>query len=435
MCCATNMTLRLPMDGHYVFFMNAYELDGQVYVRPQDLAAAVNGSPMTYNTEQTDDGFCLILHTPYCFKGNELSPRQPRETKIEKKQVIVRCGTDTLAWNGCQAEGEFYVEFSQLADYVGVTSHRGFRGWSIATWDDQHVVVPGVVKFGDFSTIRPTPFGAVPCFDDFWFVGDASVGCFVLRYTNDAGEQKLVMIDALSWQWEFDDILCPAFRERGLRLEDVTDILITHEHFDHWGVSRYMQTTYGTKIHWTKAGEADAHASWQYWNENGLNNDGRLLEPPTCDAELCDGAVLHFGRYAIQCIHTPGHSDYCYSFIVNVTGHGNEHLWCVWGGTGMPAPRFGGPSPMLSDRVADPDARHERMLRDYAASAQKLRRLCAEQHVDCMLSNHPYCDYSYRILPAVEQARARGENPLLRGEETVQEFLYGVYAEAMITLG
>ncbi len=85
-------------------------------------------------------------------------------------------------------------------------------------------------------------------------------------------------------------------------------------------------------------------------------------------------------------------------------------------------------------REAVPDARHERMLRDYAASAQKLRRLCAEQHVDCMLSNHPYCDYSYRILPTVEQARARGENPLLRGEEMVQEFLYGVYAEAMITL-
>ena len=413
---AIYQSYRLPLDSHYSFTVDSYTIGDDVYFRLRDIAAIMQGSTCQFDVKEADSGnYSIQLHIPYTCIGGELSLKGERDSFDAGNICTVTCNDTGASIEGVLAQGECFVTLPQLSSLVGfnAVNSNHWKRWNLSTYTDRHVVIPGIVKFGDFNTVDKKPFGAVECFDRFWFVGEGNVGCFVIEYTNSAGEKKLVLLDALEWQWHFDDILVPAFEKLGLELADITDIINSHEHFDHWGIARDMQQTYGTKVYWSAIADDSAAEQWEEWERDGSNTDNKL-HPPRCNEYLTDGLVLTFGETSITCVATPGHAEGCYSFIINVKDHGAPHTLCCWGGTGVP--------------------RSKKDLVDYVQSAEKFADLCASRHVDVELSIHPYCDYKIGLLPQLESLRAEGKNPLVCGKRNVQTFLMGVRAQALFDL-
>lgn len=112
---------------------------------------------------------------------------------------------------------------------------------------------------------------------------------------------------------------------------DITDIIITHYHPDHFGYAGTLQQLTGADVWMT---EVDEHAGTTYWEAESLNllkenynacgmeedvavalsSDESGFMPqvkpyPTVNHHLEEGMKLHFGKYEYEVLFTPGHSD------------------------------------------------------------------------------------------------------------------------------
>lgn len=119
--------------------------------------------------------------------------------------------------------------------------------------------------------------------------------------------------------------------ERELQDKNITDILVTHYHPDHFGYSGGLQEKTGAKVRMTRI---DAEAGMTSWADpflNGISENYRtsgipagqaiqmakntegfkpLVSPlPKIEQYLTEGDVVQIGRYEYQVISTPGHSD------------------------------------------------------------------------------------------------------------------------------
>lgn len=111
----------------------------------------------------------------------------------------------------------------------------------------------------------------------------------------DHASQRIAVVDPA---WEVPKIL-----QHQAARGKITDVLLTHSHYDHANGVRELLAKTGAQLHLLKA-EADFWGAW-----------GRL-DPPTVHD---DGEVIQLGATAIRCLHTPGHTpgSTCY----HVEGH------------------------------------------------------------------------------------------------------------------
>lgn len=103
----------------------------------------------------------------------------------------------------------------------------------------------------------------------------------------DHDSQHVAVIDPA---WEVSKIL--VHQSTVCQKGKITDILLTHSHYDHANGVRELLARTGAQLHLLKA-EADFWGAW-----------GRL-DPPTLHQ---DGDVISLGKTAIRCLHTPGHT-------------------------------------------------------------------------------------------------------------------------------
>ena len=99
------------------------------------------------------------------------------------------------------------------------------------------------VNLPDPDPLPPTPFGTfaypsiapIKLFDNFYFVGTTAVGSFVI----DTGD-GLVMLDTGR---DKDDAakMAEDMKKLGLNPSKIKLILISHEHFDHYGGVQYLK--------------------------------------------------------------------------------------------------------------------------------------------------------------------------------------------------
>jgi glyoxylase-like metal-dependent hydrolase (beta-lactamase superfamily II) len=161
----------------------------------------------------------------------------------------------------------------------------------------------------------PTPFA----------VGD--INCYVLLPTEASDE--LILVDTgvrTDAAWE---ALRGGLKEFGFRVEDVSHLILTHAHPDHYGQARRIQQVSGCRIYIHEDArhsferyqrltpERMERVSYHYsrWGvpeelqlsrtaPEGVEN---LVEPIEPDRYLRDGDTLGFGDLEIDVIHTPGH--------------------------------------------------------------------------------------------------------------------------------
>jgi len=188
------------------------------------------------------------------------------------------------------------------------------------------------VNLSDPDPLPATPFGdlknyptiePVKLFDNLYFVGTTAVGAFVI----DAGD-GLVMLDAGIGDRDAA-IMVEGMKKLGLDPARISLIMISHEHFDHYGGVEYLK-----KNVCPKARVALSLIGWNFLQTVPMEAGYINPRPRSVDIYMADGMKIKAGSTTIHIVATPGHSAGCVSFIFPVVDRGKTHMAGVMGGTG-----------------------------------------------------------------------------------------------------
>ena len=172
-----------------------------------------------------------------------------------------------------------------------------------------------------FSPVPPTRV-----FDNLSFVGDEFVGAWVLE-TDDG----LILFDAFSSGVEASRYVTGDLRQLGLDPTEITYVVITHGHWDHFGGAGFLQTEYGARV---VMGEADwdAVATADPW---GTELEGQV--PPRRDIAVTKEPMdLTLGDTTVKLFLTPGHSPGTVSALIPARDGTRTHWLAMWGGNAIP---------------------------------------------------------------------------------------------------
>ena len=258
-------------------------------------------------------------------------------------------------------------------------------------YNDGGFNVPGLT----FQPAMPDTIGQrfepVEVFDNVYFIGDTWVCC--LLYVTDQG--NIIMWDALEYKADYEDILLPDMEKLGLDPTNITDIFLSHGHFDHIGLSGYLEESNGAQVYICEDDE-----ELMLSNEEKYAEDGTPL--PKNYKFYGDGDTFTLDNVTFTFMHTPGHTDGSMSFFVPVVDFdGNEHTLCCWGGTSAPRDAEG--------------------TQVYLSSVQKFRDYINENGVDCFLSMHPFVDYSTDNVAMVRESGS--SDALIKTAEQMDFFM------------
>lgn len=164
----------------------------------------------------------------------------------------------------------------------------------------------------------------IKLFDNLYFVGTTVVGAFIV----DTGD-GLVMIDSGNGDTDaammVNDML-----KLGLDPSKIKLILLSHEHFDHYGGVQYLKNKVcpDAKVAMSLVGWNMLQTVPSEWAYVGSR-------PQSIDIFLTDGMKIKVGSEIFQIVATPGHSPGCVSFIFPVTDNGEAHMAGLMGGSAV----------------------------------------------------------------------------------------------------
>lgn len=176
-----------------------------------------------------------------------------------------------------------------------------------------------ITDFADFISIQP-----IQLFDNLYFVGTTSVGAFII-----STDEGLVMLDTGN---DDEDVamMVADMKKLGLNPADIKLIMISHEHFDHYGGVQYLK-----KNVCPQAKVAMSLVGWNMLQTVPLTGPYIGKRPKSVDIYLTDGMKIKVGHTIFEIISTPGHSPGCMSFIFPVTDHGESHVAGIMGGSAV----------------------------------------------------------------------------------------------------
>ena len=238
--------------------------------------------------------------------------------------------------------------------------------------------------------VIPTRF-----FDQLSVLGDEFVLCYVLETS-----EGIVLIDCLYPYPKYVEMIETGLKKLELDPKDITAIVITHGHFDHFGQADYFRDRYGAKIYMSETDYLFARAI--------KGQQGGLMQIPyEVHDFIKEGDELRFGESVIHVLETPGHSPGGLSFIFNVTDEGRPHMVCLWGGTGVPR--------TLSEQE------------QYLASAKHFEEKVREYGCDVEISNHPDVDCSLLRFQLCREISNGVANPFVIGKEACVRYAQSFY--------
>ena len=240
------------------------------------------------------------------------------------------------------------------------------------------------------SAGKRKPLGPHKVFDNLYFVGNGQVSSWALTTS-----EGIVLIDAMNTPNQAETIIAPGMRELGLDPADITHLLITHGHGDHYGgqswiVEQYAPEVIMTRIDWHMLDDPEQRIDNPRWGE-----------PPERDHQVIDDEMLTLGDTTLGMYITPGHTPGTLSLVFPVKDGDEVHHAVLWGGTGF---NFG------------PD---EARLRGYSASASRMHQIAQEAGVDVFLSNHPKRDGTPGRIAALESRKAGDAHPFVTGDQAL----------------
>ncbi len=186
------------------------------------------------------------------------------------------------------------------------------RQKAIQLWDETERMVNerGAGYISDPASMWIEPFRI---FGGLYYVGDKVV-CVHLLDTGDG----LILFDS-GFPHAAGQLL-GNIRSLGFDPADIKYVVHSHEHFDHFGATRMLQTKYRCKTFIHRLG-AETFRIHPHHTELQASRcpDAALFIP---DEELSDGEEIRLGDMVIQCIHTPGHSAGATSYFFDIEENG-----------------------------------------------------------------------------------------------------------------
>ncbi len=155
-----------------------------------------------------------------------------------------------------------------------------------------------------------------------YFIGDRVVAPYLI----DTGEGLMLLDTGYPHAGE---MLKKSIAQLGFHLKDITYILHSHEHFDHFGITRELQETYGCKAFIHELGAKAIRETPEHTHIKDAHWDKAELFTP--DETFTDGDVIELGNMKITCIHTPGHSAGATTFTFPVEENGTTYQAGVCG--------------------------------------------------------------------------------------------------------
>jgi metallo-beta-lactamase class B len=224
-------------------------------------------------------------------------------------------------------------------------------------------------------------------FDNLYFVGQNAVSSWVLKTS-----QGLILIDTENNAQEAQQIVEAGMVKLGLDPKQLKYIVITHEHADHFGGSRYLQQKYPG---------AHVMASADAWKNMPTANRGAGLFPAH-DMDITDGQKFTLGDTTLTFYITPGHTDGTISFIFRTSDHGVPHLIGFFGGMGSPKT----------------ESYRDKIVKSY----ERWLKIAAAAGVDAMVANHQGMDHAVEKIEFLRVRHATDPNPFVMGTDALQRY-------------
>jgi metallo-beta-lactamase class B len=206
----------------------------------------------------------------------------------------------------------------------------------------------------------------------------------------------IIMIDA-TYDYSVKDLIDGGMHTLGLNPADITDVVVTHGHGDHFGGALYLQELYSPHVYMSAT-------DWDLMARGRGNSGGRGQAMPTRDMIATDGQKLTLGDTTITMYLTPGHTAGTISFLIPVKINGQPHLAAFWGGTAI-------------SRQTGIDN-----LKQFAQSARRFQQVVAQAKPDIILSNHERFGEHMKRLAELK-ANPKGPNPFIVGTDGVMSYL------------
>lgn len=261
-------------------------------------------------------------------------------------------------------------DFARVSHHLGLA--RELAGDDLYPYFAQRGVSDQI--YPELDDLAQTPGLVTPirAFDDLLFVGHVGVSAWALD-TSDG----LVLFDALNDPDEAEKILVAGVVALGYQPSDISHVVVTHEHRDHFGGARYLQQTYGSRV----------VASEPAWATMATNTSA-----PVRDITVGDGEVFRVGAKAITFLVTPGHTTGSLSSVIPVRDGRTEHVAALYGGFGIP-------------RTVDAKMQQIASLRKFAEPTWR-------SGVDVIIGNHQVQDQSLVKFDLVRHRRLNGQRAL-----------------------
>ena len=219
-------------------------------------------------------------------------------------------------------------------------------------------------------------------FDNLYFLGTRSLNSWAV--TTSGG---IVIIDPL-YDYNVEAEIIEGLRKVGLDPADITHVLVSHGHGDHYGGARRLQREFGASV-------VLSAPDWDL-----MRASSGTQPKPARDIEGTDGQQFSVGDTQLTLTLTPGHTPGTISTLIPVRDGGRSYVAALWGGTTM---------------------RHNaEFYNQYIASARKFAAAAAEAGADVVISNHLIFDRADEKIEALASRGAGDPHPFVIGEEATQ---------------
>jgi len=231
---------------------------------------------------------------------------------------------------------------------------------------------------------------ATKVFDNLYFVGQNAVSSWVIK--TSAG---LIVIDTLNNPEEAHEYIEGGMAKLGLDPKQIKYFLLTHEHADHFGGSKYLQQQYGKY----GAHVITSAAAWKNLADPKTRNQQLA---PAHDQEVSDGQKLTLGDTTLTFYITPGHTEGTTSFFFKTTDRGVPHVVGFFGGMGSPKT----------------EANRDTIIKSY----ERWLKLAAAAGADTLIANHQGEDHAVEKLEYIRARDAGDPNPFVVGKDAYRRY-------------